>query len=384
MKIAHVITRMILGGAQENTLATVRGLRALGKYDVTLITGPELGPEGDLLSMKPVEGLRVLNVPSLRRNVHPFHDLAAVIALYRIFRKEKFDVVHTHSSKAGILGRLAAHWAGTRLVVHSVHGFAVGPYQSRIRNAMFSALECWAARWTDVLICVSDSLVGEAVRLGLKPRIKTMVVTSAFDWHRFEQARERRQTVRQELGFDSDDIVIAKVARFFPLKGHDQLFEVVGELLDKYPRCKFLLVGDGPLRRQFEELAQQWGWAGRVLFTGLVKPSRVADLLGASDFLVHTSLREGLARVIAQAFACSLSVVSYDIDGAPDLVKDGQTGFLVRTHDREGLLRAMSCLVEKPGERQRMGENGHRSAGQRFSLDRMIGQLDAIYQGGGS
>ena len=380
MKIAHVITRMILGGAQQNTLDSVRGLQASGRYDVTLITGPELGPEGDLLAFCPEPKPRILSVPSLKRNISPWHDGMAFLELFKIFTQERFDLVHTHSSKAGILARLAARLAGVKRVVHTVHGFAVGPYQRSFSNGFYGALERLAAHRTDVLMCVSESLLAEAKNLDLKPG-KMVWVPSGFEWEHFENARGRRTQVRVELGLSSDDIVITKVARFFPLKGHEELFGVMDPLLEGFPQVKFLLVGGGTLQSHFEDLVVARGWTSRVLFTGLVPPGRVPDLLAASDVLVHTSLREGLARVIPQAFACSLPVVSFDVDGAGDLVKNGVTGFLVPRADRQMLKEALYRLVQDAVLRQEMGKRGHDLAIDSYDLKSMVVALDRIYQG---
>lgn len=371
---------MIVGGAQENTLDSALGLQALPGYDVTLITGPELGPEGNLLELAAGAKLRVITVPSLKRNVSPIEDLRAFLDLRRIFARERFDVVHTHSSKAGIVGRWAARSAGVQRVVHTVHGFAIGPYQGKIRNGLFRLLEKSAARRTDVLVCVADSLAEESRKMGLRPRKEIVCVPSAFDWNRFVQASGRRDAMRQELGVGAEEILVGKIARFFPLKGHDQLFEAMESLFARCPRLRFVLVGGGDLQRHYEDLVRKRGWEGKVLFTGLVAPARVAELLGACDVLVHASLREGLARAIPQAFACSLPVVAYAIDGTADLVRDGETGFLIPPGQTRALADAMARLAADPDLRRRMGRKGHELAEGRYSLDAMVRKLDALYK----
>ncbi len=369
---------MIVGGAQENTLDSARGLAA-GGWEVTLITGCETGDEGNLLVLSPEPSLRVIFVPSLLRNLNPLRDVMAFFALWKIFRRERFDVVHTHSSKAGILGRFAARCAGVPHVVHTVHGFAIGAYQSTWRNVAFGIVERLAARCADDLICVAESLMQEAAKLRLRPRGKIVFVPSGFDWDLFASARRNREKVRAAMGITEQELLVTKVARFFPMKGHSQLFERMGTLLQKYPLLKFLLVGDGILRGHFESIASERGWSKRVFFTGLVAPSRVADLLGASDILVHTSLREGLARVIPQAFACSLPVVCFDADGARDLVRNGVTGFLLSPSDAMGFSSAMSLLIEDSALRRRLGEAGHDLAAARYPLSKMVAALEKIY-----
>ena len=380
MNVAHVITRMIVGGAQENTLDSVRGLQALGNYQVSLFSGPELGPEGDLLGVSGGRAPSLRTVRWLRRAISPLCDALAFLELVRIFSREKFDVVHTHSSKAGILGRLAARWTGVPLIVHTVHGFAIGPYHHPLRNFLYRALERFAARRTDVMIYVTGALMAEAGRLGLRPR-QSCIVPSGFDWEMFAGARQRREEIRRRLGIAEREVVIAKVARFFPLKGHEQLFRALGPLLEKYAHLKFLLVGDGILKSHFQEIVKTAGWSDRVLFTGLIPSPAVADHLAASDILAHTSLREGLARAIPQAFACRLPVVCYDIDGVADLVADGESGFLVKAFDAGGLERSLATLVEDADLRRRMGEKGSALAKEKYALGSMVRALDAIYRG---
>ncbi len=379
MKVAHVITRMVLGGAQQNTLDSVRGLEALGGYDITLITGPQLGPEGDLLALSPEPGPKVLMIPSLKRNISPWNDFLAFVALVRIFTREKFDIVHTHSSKAGILGRFAARLAGVKRVIHTVHGFAVGPYQGKAMNGFYAWLERLAGRYTDALICVSPSLLEQAKTLGLRPG-RLICVPSAFAWDDFERAKDHRSRVREELGILPHEIVLIKIARFFSLKGHEEFFAAMDSLLPQEPDVKALLVGGGELQGKFEEWAADRSLADRVFFTGLVAPARVPLFLAAADVLVHTSLREGIARVIPQAFACSLPVVSFDIDGARDLVKDGFSGFLVPSGDTTALNRALKRLIHNAALREQLGARGHDMAAQNYRLESMVASLDAIYQ----
>ncbi len=380
MKVAHVITRMIVGGAQENTLDSALGLRQVSGYDVTLITGPERGPEGDLLALKSVAGLRVLTIDSLRRGISPLHDMAAYRSLRRLFRQERFDLVHTHSSKAGILGRWAAYRAGVPRVVHTIHGFAVGPYQSAWRNALFRRLERQAARKTDLLIAVSDNLLQEARGMGLRAK-REQCVPSGFDVQAFESAAARREQTRRALGIAPQDILAVKVARFFPLKGHALLFDVLPDLIRQHPSLRFLFVGGGPLLADYQRTVKENGWRHRVYFTGLVAPQDVAGHMGAGDLLLHLSEREGLARSIPQAFACGLPVLSLDIPGAADLVRPGETGFLLRRQKAgQELLAAMEALMKDPALRHRMGEAGHALVQERYGLNRMIQALDHCYR----
>ena len=328
MKIVHVITRLILGGAQENTLLTCREQARLG-HDVTLLAGPPEGPEGSLVDAARALPIRFVLVPPLVRAVDPWHDLEAYLDLAKHFRDIHPDVVHTHSSKAGILGRLAARRAGVPRIVHTIHGLPFDEYQGRAANGLYRALERRAARWSHRLIAVSADMADRARAAGLAPRGDIAVVYSALDTEQFRTAAGERDAVRQAWGAGPEDFVFLKVARLFPLKGHEFVLPAFAEVARRHPRALLVLAGDGILRPQLESLAARLGVAARVRFLGLVTPERMPGAIHAADAVVHAGLREGLARVLPQAGLCERPVVAYDIGGAREVVRDGENGFLL-------------------------------------------------------
>jgi len=328
MKIVHVITRLILGGAQENTLLTCREQARLG-HDVTLLAGPPEGPEGSLVEAARAMPIRFVLVPPLVRAVDPWHDLEAYLDLAKHFRDIHPDVVHTHSSKAGILGRLAARRAGVRCIIHTIHGLPFDEYQGRAANWLYRASERRAARWSHRLIAVSADMADRARAAGLAPAGDIAVVYSALDTEPFRAAAGQRDAVRQAWGAGPDDFVFLKVARLFPLKGHEFVLPAFAEVVRRHPRALLVLAGDGILRPQLESLAARLGVAGRVRFLGLLAPEEMPGALWAADAVVHAGLREGLARVLPQAGLCERPVVAYDIGGAREVVRDGENGFLV-------------------------------------------------------
>lgn len=379
-KVAHVITRLIIGGAQENTLFTAEGLQRLHNYDVALITGPPLGPEGGLLDGAWREAVDCVVLPQLRREVNPLRDAISFAQLYLIFRREKYHIVHTHSSKAGILGRLAAWLAGVRIIVHTIHGLPFHPYQSAVSNRVCVFLERLAARVSTKIVCVADAMTVQAVAAGVAPARRFITIHSGMDLDAFLGSSVLREGARGRLGIAENEIVVGMIARLFPLKGHEYLFSAAARILPRFPETRFLLVGDGILKEKFLRRLRHAALADRFIFAGLVQPHRIPEMISTMDILVHTSLREGLAKALPQAMACGKPVVSFDVDGAREVVKDDLTGYLVRPKDVAGLTSALSRLLADPDLRKRMGENGRRLVDPAFRKEVMIDRINALYQ----
>jgi len=380
IRIVHIITRMILGGAQENTLLTCRGLHERPDYDVTLITGPALGPEGKLLGEAERLGIHVRLVPQLRRAIHPWRDPSSARALRRLLREMKPDVVHTHSSKAGILGRYAAHAEGVPAVVHTIHGLPFHPYERWWRNQLYVRLERMAARWSHRIVSVADAMTEQALAAGVAPREKFLTVYSGMDTGSFLASGALREATRERLGLRPDEFVVGKVARLFELKGHDYVIQAAAQVLATHPNVRFLFVGDGILRRSLERQAERLGVADRIVFAGLVPASQVPAHLAAMDALVHASLREGLARVLPQALLAGKPVVSFNVDGAREVVVDGQTGWLVEAKSVEGLAHSLCEAIEQPERAAAMAERGRALCRERFRWETMVERLDAVYR----
>lgn len=377
MRVTHVITRLIVGGAQENTIASVLGLRARG-LDVDLVAGPTTGPEGSLEPLvTAVPGL-FTRLPSLVRAVRPWADWRALRALETHFRVRRPDLVHTHSGKAGILGRLAARAAGVRLIVHTIHGPSFGPFQGPLANAVFRAAERRAGRVTTHFVVVAGAMTRQYLDAGIGRPEQYTRIFSGFPLEPFLAARND-PALRRRFGLEPEDVVVGTLARLFRLKGHDDLLSVAPELVRRCPRLKFLWVGDGGWRRRLERRAARLGLGGRIVFTGLVPPPEVPALVGLMDVLVHLSRREGLARALPQALAAGRPVVAYDCDGAGEVCLDGRTGFLVppgRLDQLEGRLLELAARAEL---RETLGAAGRALACECFPVERMVDDLEALY-----
>ena len=379
MRVTHVITRLIVGGAQENTVASVLGLRRKSGVEVDLISGLTTGAEGSLESKFAGAPEIFSLVPELVRPVHPLKDILALRRLEQIFRTQKPDIVHTHSGKAGIIGRLAARRAGVPVIIHTIHGPSFGAFQNGLSNFIFTAAERRAAQATDHFIVVADAMTTQYLAAGIgRPRQYTKVF-SGFPLEPFLAAKND-PALRAKLGLQPDDFVVGTIARLVKLKGHDNLFAVAPELIRRCPQMKFLLVGDGEYRARFENLARSLGLERHFVFTGLVPPGEVPALVGVMDALVHLSLREGLPRALPQALAAAKPVIAYDCDGAREVCLDHQTGFLLRPGDLEGLKSRLLQLANDAPLRGKFGRHGQSFVRQNFSVEGMVDGIYALYQ----
>jgi glycosyltransferase involved in cell wall biosynthesis len=374
MRVTHIITRLIVGGAQENTLATVAGLRQMPGIEVDLLSGPTTGPEGSLER----EAGNLIMVPELVRQIHPAKDLLALRKLGGILRERKPDIVHTHSGKAGILGRLAAKRAGVPVIIHTIHGPSFGKFQNVASNYVFRSAEKYAAHYTTHFVVVAEAMKDQYLASGIGRPEQYTKIFSGFPLEPFLSARND-PGLRQKLGIAPDDFVIGKIARLFKLKGHDDLFAVAPELVRQNPKIKFLLIGDGEWRGRFESLAKNQGLEKQFIFTGLVSPDDVPKYTGIMDALVHLSLREGLPRAIPQALACSKPVVAYDCDGAREACLEGKTGFLVRPGDFVTLNARLLQLAGDPALCQKLGQAGQSFARQNFAVEKMVRDTYNLY-----
>ncbi len=378
MKVVHVITRLIVGGAQENTLLTVEEQHRAWQDDVTLITGPPLGPEGSLLERAQAGGFPVIVVDELRRNIDPGRDWRSYKRLKRLFRELTPDIVHTHSSKAGIIGRAAAHSVGIP-VVHTIHGAAFHYGQSKLAYEVYRRAEKWAARRTSHFISVADDMTTEYVAAEIATPDRFTTVYSGFDVQPFLSPSRTPPEVRKEWRIPEGGVVIGKIGRLFPLKGHEFVIAAAPEIVRRCPNAYFVLVGDGILRAEYERRIADAGIADRFRFTGLVRPDEIPGLLPGMDLLVHTSQWEGLARVLPQALVAGRPVVSFDVGGAREVVIQGQTGSLVPRDDTAGLIEAVCNLVGAPELRARMGAEGRRRFTEQFRYQTMTRRIREVY-----
>jgi glycosyltransferase involved in cell wall biosynthesis len=378
MRITHVITRLIVGGAQENTIAAVLGIGRRPACTANLISGPSTGPEGSLESTFARSPEMLTIIPELVRQIHPWKDLRALSRLTETFKRGKPDIVHTHSGKAGILGRLAAARAGVPVIVHTIHGPSFGTFQGMMANRVLCAAERHAGKVTTHFVTVADAMTEQYLAAGIGNREQYTKILSGFNLEPYLSAANDPQ-LRAHWGLGPADLIVGKIARLFKLKGHDDLFAIAPDLVRRCPRIKFLLVGDGEWRRRFEKKARASGLAEHFVFAGLVAPEEIPKLVGIMDVLVHLSLREGLPRALPQALAAGKPIIAYDCDGAKEVCIEDKTGFLLRPGDLTGLSDRVLQLAADATIRERLGKCGQTFVKERFGVGRMIEELHALY-----
>lgn len=379
IRVLHIITRMIVGGAQENTLLSVVGLDAMPEYYVDFVSGIDKGKEGELLSQAR-ETTNLIVLPEMGRSINPFSDLVAFWKLYRIIKKGRYHIVHTHSSKAGVLGRLAAWLAGTPLIVHTLHSLVFHEYQPWLINRAWWLAKKICAPVTDHFISVSEVIVEKAIAAGIDKAEKFTTIYSGMELDWFLKADHDGTKVREEFGIPPDSPVVGKIARLFPLKGHDQLMDAAPEIVKRVPDVRFFLIGDGTLLEHLQKRAREYGILENFVFTGLVDRSRIPEMISAMDVVVHTSLREGLARVLPQSLAMGRPCVSFDIDGAREVVINDHTGYLVEAFDKVGLADSLARLLNDKPLREKLGANGRKHVDPKFRAEKMVADISEIYQ----
>lgn len=375
IRVLHVITRMIVGGAQENTMLSC-ALADQERFPSELLTGIETGSEGELLTESRARGVHVHREPSLVRAVNPWKDLVALVRLWKFFRRDRWDVVHTHTSKAGILGRLAARLAGVPAIIHTAHGWGFTPEQSATVFRLFVWAERLCARCCDVIVVVTAEDQKDALARGIGRTEQYRLVRSGIEIEAYRDARMTREEARALLDLPAEAFVVGSVGRLTSQKAPLDLVEGFAVVARARADARLVLVGDGPLRREIEALVEALGLADRVRLTGLRRD--VPQLLRAFDVFALTSRWEGLPRVFPQAMAAGLPIVATRVDGALDAIVDGETGDLVDVGDVAGLGRALLALAEDPARRRRMGEAG-RARVDEFSAARMVQELEALY-----
>jgi len=383
VKVIHVITRLELGGAQENTLYTLGHLQR-GEFRGMLVTHPE-GILAD--EAREAKGYEKVFLPALVREVKPFSDLKALVQLTRLFRREmraaKDDaggravLVHTHSSKAGILGRTAARLAGVPVVVHSIHGYGFHPYQPRLVRSFYVLLERLVARWTTHFIAVSQANIDQGLSLGLFRPSQVTLIRSGIEIDVFRSKARERAAARAALGLSPSDRVAGMVACFKPQKNPVDFVRLAALVSAQVPAARFVLAGDGLLRPEVEEAVRRSGLQERFHLLGWRRD--IADIIAAFDVLVLTSLWEGLPRVFPQAMAAGRPIVAYRVDGAPEAVADGVSGHLVEPGDFESAAARVVEILKDPALGAALGEAG---AGRvhEFDASRMVKQQEELYR----
>ena len=372
IRVAHVITTFSLGGATEDTLLQVAGLVATGAYEVAILAGPPNKEEGALLEQAASLGVDVEIVPSMKREIGALDDLRALRDLTRRLRRGNYHIVHTHSAKAGILGRFAGRLARVPVIIHAFHGMAYSPAEPPLRKLAYNVVENLASRITTGHTAVTRDLIRKAERARILGPGQCVVVRSGMDLDRFLRPKAERERIRASWGIGPTDVAMGTIGRVHYGKGQDVLVDLAPRLCHASPDLRILVIGTGPLREPLQRKVSDAGLERRVIFPGSYPPDQIPEVISALDMVIHISEREGLPRAVVQALACGKPVISYDLDGAPEVITDRVNGRLVRPHDPQAVYEAVAELAARPDLRAEWGAAGPPVVDPAFRAEMMV------------
>jgi glycosyltransferase involved in cell wall biosynthesis len=378
LKIAHIITRLDLGGSSENTLLTALGLAKMG-HEVSIVCGMSENPPSENEVKAASAGIGIIRLPTFIRDISPLKDLATLAKLYRILRRGGFDLVHTHTSKAGILGRVAARWAGIRCIVHTPHGHIFYGYFSRPLSRFFIFLEWLTMFRTDALVTLTKREKEDYLNVGIGPASRIHPIFSGIELAPLLSAGDERAAIRAGFGLEESHFVCGTVARLVEVKNHSAIIHAAAQLKAHAAGLRFVFIGDGELRPALEALAQAEGVSGMFIFTGWRRD--IPALLSAFDAFVMVSLNEGMGRAFVEAQAAGLPVIGSRVGGIPEVLIEDETGFLVDPNDSTTLAHFIERLYTDKGTLDRMAAACRSWVYPRFSDGVMVNAIETLYCG---
>lgn len=377
VRVLRLIARLNIGGpAIHATLLTER-LDPL-RYESRLVCGVESAAEGSYIALHRLQVPGLTVIPELGREIHPVRDLATLLRLYRLMRRVRPHVVHTHTAKAGAVGRLAARLAGVPVIVHTYHGHVLHGYFSPAKTRLFTAIERGLARITDRLLVVSDAGRQDLLARGIGDPARITVLRLGLDLAPFLEAERFRGQLRAELGLDGAAPLVGIVARLVPIKRHEEFLAGAALLAQRVPAARFLVIGDGERRGELEAVAARPGLGGRVRFLGW--RSDLARVYADLDVVTLTSTNEGSPVSLIEAMAAARPVVATRVGGVPDLVEDGVSGLLVPAGSPPALAAAVASVLEDRDRARALGEAARKRVHPAFDVGRLLSDVDHLYQ----
>lgn len=378
-KVLNIITLFSVGGATETVVSMAEGLIKKG-YDVHIATGPNIPTEGSMYETTERLKIPVHTFKHMKRDITLLSDLIIIFQLAKFIKKNEYDIVHTHSSKAGVVGRLAAWIAGTPIRIHTIHGLPFHRYQNWLLRNFFKLIEKFVALFTNKIVSVTHTIVDVMTKNNLAPPSKFVVIRSGFNFDRYINYEYDTKAIREKYGLTEENVVIGMVSRISILKGHDYLVKAFEIVSKKVPNAKLLLVGNGEYEVELRKIISDLKLESKIVFTGLIPPDDIPSAISAIDILAHTSLHEGLARVFPQSIIMGKPVVSFDLDGAHEAIKDGHTGYLVEPENIEMLSDKLIDLASDLEKAKRFGEAGKDFLKDEFSDTKMVDQIYSLYE----
>ena len=376
IKVVRVIARLNVGGPAIHTVLLTRDLDP-NRFESLLVTGLEEAYEGSMRDWAANQGVMPIIIPELGREISPIADLKALYKLYRLFRREKPDIVHTHTAKAGFIGRLAAWLAGVPVIVHTFHGHVFHSYFGPLKTRLFVFIEKVLAHLTDRIITISQLQRQEILGYGIASPDKIVIISLGFDLEPFLTNDRLQGQLRAELGLDNKVKLVGIVARLTGVKNHSLFLEAAALVHERCDLIHFLIVGDGELRVELEQRAKNLGLSEVVSFLGWRQdlPAIYADL----NLVVLTSRNEGTPVTLIEAQASGCPVVATTVGGVPDIVIDKVTGYLVPPNDARVLAERM--LTALRGDSQKLGQAGRQMVKDKFSVSRLVNDIETLYKG---
>jgi glycosyltransferase involved in cell wall biosynthesis len=376
IKVLHTITRMIVGGACENTMLCGQLINQ-DDFSVDVLSGLQTGVNGDLYDECKARNVDIIGCPELVREISPIKDIVHFFKMIRFLKKRDYDIIHTHSSKAGFLHRLAAKIAGVPVIIHTIHGWSFNYRMSSWKRQMYILLEKIAAKFTNKLIAVTMFDVEKGLQEGIGYSDQYCVIHSSIEIEKFEKPDKPVSDIKTELGLDHDKIIVGTVSRMDEQKAPLDFMKVAAKILKSNKQVKFLFVGDGHLRKQVSEFLENNKLTNDVILTGIRHD--VANMFAVMDIFILTSLWEGLPRVFSQAYAAKLPIVATRVDGASEIIKPELNGFLVAPSDIDDMISKIQRLIDDPELRLRMGSYGYNQISPDFEVNHMIKQIEEVY-----
>jgi glycosyltransferase involved in cell wall biosynthesis len=373
----QVIARLNTAGGSQHVI-TLSACQDPSRFESLLVCGTENPGEGSMLDEAVSRGARPIVIPEMvaEATLKP-RDVTALIKLYRLIRREQPDIVHTHTAKAGFLGRLAAYVAGVPVVIHTYHGHILDGYFGSLMSRALRGMEQVLAALTDCIIAISEQVKGDLVRYGVAPPEKVVVIPIGVEVEPFLNCAMQRGEFRRELALAESDLLIGIVGRIAPIKNHRLFLDAAAQVAVGEPTARFVVVGDGALRPEMERCAKDLGIGHRVIFTGWRRdlPCVYADL----DVLVLSSNNEGTPVSAIEAMASGCPVVATCVGGVPDLITDGVTGCLVPPGDTQALATAILRILRDPESAHRTAQTARAVASERYTLKRLLTEMENLY-----
>ena len=370
---------MITGGADENTLFTVQGLDK-DRYEVDLIMGEEF--DESILKRIEDENNNIIQIRGLKWKLNFLYDPIVLIKLIKLMRKNHYDIVHTHTTKAGILGRIASHIVGVPVIIHGLHGSTFEAFDSGLLNWFLFLFERLTGRFTDAYISVSGVLSEKCIEKGIGKKENYHTVYSGMELETFYGVRGKIdcRKKQRELGIGLEDFVIGNVARLETRKGHKFLIDALKKVIEERKGCplKLMIIGEGNKRENLESYVEELNLEDKVIFTGYRED--VEELMAIMDIFVLTSLREGLPRVLVQAAAVGIPSIAFNVDGVSEIIKDNHNGFLVKPRDVGQLIDRIEKYINNKELILLHGQKGREFIKDKWSIEDMVGKIDEIYQ----